>query len=192
MSSVRRKLRPKPNFLVDISCGCRRPKLSDVYVPRPKYKPTSNYWKADVYHCSSSSSWEGGRGNSAYSGNSSTTIFSPVGEDGTSSLSYSDNVYTPTNSNSNPVRSFGRIGESVAVVKDSNDPYLDFQHSILQMIIEKEIYSKEDLCRLLECFLSLNPPANHEIIVRAFTEIWNGVFPPEPRRRLVRRRSRDL
>ncbi|KAL5742102.1 hypothetical protein ACOSP7_028834 [Xanthoceras sorbifolium] len=49
-----------------------------------------------------------------------------------------------------PVRGFGRVGgESVA---------------------------KEDLKELLNCFLQLNSPYHHEIIVRAFTEIWNGVF----------------
>ncbi|KAH7554146.1 hypothetical protein JRO89_XS12G0120100 [Xanthoceras sorbifolium] len=49
-------------------------------------------------------------------------------------------------------------------------------HSMLQMILENEIYSKEDLKELLNCFLQLNSPYHHEIIVRAFTEIWNGVF----------------
>ncbi|KAJ0088760.1 hypothetical protein Patl1_32676 [Pistacia atlantica] len=47
---------------------------------------------------------------------------------------------------------------------------------MLQMILEKEIYSKDDLKELLNCFLQLNSPYHHEIIVRAFTEIWNGVF----------------
>ncbi|KAJ6698391.1 TRANSCRIPTION REPRESSOR OFP6-LIKE [Salix purpurea] len=47
---------------------------------------------------------------------------------------------------SGAVRGFGRVGdESVAVEKDSDDPYLDFRHSMLQMILEKQIYSKDDL-----------------------------------------------
>lgn len=75
------------------------------------------------------------------------------------------------------VRGFGRIdGESIAVEKDSDDPYLDFRQSMLQMILENEIYSKDDLRELLNCFLQLNSPYHHGIIVRAFTEIWNGVF----------------
>ncbi|KAK4396576.1 Transcription repressor OFP6 [Sesamum angolense] len=75
------------------------------------------------------------------------------------------------------VQGFGRIGgASVAVEKDSDDPYLDFRQSMLQMILEKEIYSKDDLKELLNCFLQLNSPYYHGIIVRAFTEIWNGVY----------------
>ncbi|KAK6147273.1 hypothetical protein DH2020_018185 [Rehmannia glutinosa] len=72
---------------------------------------------------------------------------------------------------------FGKIGgSSVAVEKDSDDPYLDFRQSMLQMILEKEIYAKDDLKELLNCFLQLNAPYYHGIIVRAFTEIWNGVY----------------
>ncbi|KAJ6291446.1 hypothetical protein OIU76_023506 [Salix suchowensis] len=41
---------------------------------------------------------------------------------------------------------------SVAVEKDSDDPYLDFRHSMLQMILEKQIYSKDDLGQLLDLF----------------------------------------
>ncbi|CAK9320198.1 unnamed protein product [Citrullus colocynthis] len=74
-------------------------------------------------------------------------------------------------------RGFGRSGgESVAVEKDSDDPYLDFRHSMVQMILENEIYSKEDLRGLLRCFLQLNSPSHHGIIVRAFSEIWDSVF----------------
>lgn len=64
----------------------------------------------------------------------------------------------------------------MAVEKDSDDPYLDFRHSMLQMILENEIYSKDGLRELLNCFLQLNSPQHHGVIVRAFTDIWNGVF----------------
>ncbi|XP_057506671.1 transcription repressor OFP6-like [Actinidia eriantha] len=75
------------------------------------------------------------------------------------------------------VQGLGRIGgESVAVEKDSDDPYLDFRRSMLQMILENEMYSKDDLRELLNCFLQLNSPDYHGVIVRAFTDIWNGVF----------------
>ncbi|KAJ6743208.1 TRANSCRIPTION REPRESSOR OFP7-RELATED [Salix viminalis] len=78
---------------------------------------------------------------------------------------------------SGAVRGFGRVGdESVAVEKDSDDPYLDFRHSMLQMILEKQIYSKDDPRQLLDCFLQLNSPYYHGVIIKAFTEIWNGVF----------------
>ncbi|KAJ6744940.1 TRANSCRIPTION REPRESSOR OFP6 [Salix purpurea] len=44
---------------------------------------------------------------------------------------------------------------SVAVEKDSDDPYLDFTLNV-EMILEKQIYSKDDLGQLLDCFLQLN------------------------------------
>lgn len=66
--------------------------------------------------------------------------------------------------------------ESVAVVKESEDPYYDFKDSMLQMILEKEIYAWEDLRELLQRFLSLNSPYQHDSIMRAFTEIWNDIF----------------
>ncbi|KAL9664168.1 hypothetical protein QQ045_019566 [Rhodiola kirilowii] len=76
---------------------------------------------------------------------------------------------------------FGRMGgDGLAVEKDSDDPYLDFRQSMLQMIVENEIYSKDDLRELLNCFLQLNSPYHHGIIIRAFTEIWNGVFSVRP------------
>ncbi|GFQ05752.1 transcription repressor ofp6 [Phtheirospermum japonicum] len=67
-----------------------------------------------------------------------------------------------------------KIHDSLAVVKDSDDPYQDFRQSMLQMIFEKEIYSRNDLQQLLDCFLQLNSPPHHATIIRAFMEIWNG------------------
>ncbi|XP_052175421.1 uncharacterized protein LOC127790164 [Diospyros lotus] len=50
----------------------------------------------------------------------------------------------------------GRSGkvdlESYAVVKNSPDPYSDFRESMVEMIVEKEMYGAEDLERLLQCF----------------------------------------
>ncbi|KAM7258190.1 hypothetical protein ACFE04_013931 [Oxalis oulophora] len=75
------------------------------------------------------------------------------------------------------VEGLGRVGgESYAVEKDSDDPYLDFRYSMLQMILEKQIYSKEELKELLNVFLQINSPHYRGVIVRAFTDIWNGVF----------------
>ncbi|PWA59375.1 Ovate protein family, C-terminal [Artemisia annua] len=75
------------------------------------------------------------------------------------------------------VQGFGRIGgNSLAVEKDSDDPYVDFRESMLQMIMEKEIYGQDDLRELLNCFLQLNSPYYHGIIIKAFTEIWNNVL----------------
>lgn len=75
------------------------------------------------------------------------------------------------------MQGFGRIGgNSLAVEKDSDDPYVDFRESMLQMIMEKEIYGQDDLRELLNCFLQLNSPYYHGIIIKAFTEIWNNVL----------------
>ncbi|OWM73617.1 hypothetical protein CDL15_Pgr026716 [Punica granatum] len=69
-----------------------------------------------------------------------------------------------------------KITNSVAFVKDSEDPYRDFRRSMLQMIFDREIKSREDLQELLNCFLQLNSPSHHDAIIQAFTEIWNSVF----------------
>ncbi|KAL8211354.1 hypothetical protein R6Q57_005791 [Mikania cordata] len=77
-------------------------------------------------------------------------------------------------SSSRSEKGFGWLGgNSLAVEKDSSDPYVDFKESMLQMIMEEEIYEKDDLRELLNCFLQLNLPYYHPIILRAFTEIWN-------------------
>ncbi|KAL6012356.1 hypothetical protein ACLOJK_002843 [Asimina triloba] len=70
----------------------------------------------------------------------------------------------------------GKVKESFAVVKRSEDPYGDFRRSMLEMIVEKEMYEKEDLEQLLHCFLSLNSQAHHGVIVQAFSEIWEILF----------------
>ena len=69
-----------------------------------------------------------------------------------------------------------KLMNSIAIEKESEDPYKDFRHSMLQMIFEEEIFSETDLQDLLECFLQLNPPCHHEIIVRAFTRICEEAF----------------
>ena len=73
--------------------------------------------------------------------------------------------------------------------------------SILQMILEREIYTETELQELLECFLQLNATCHHQVIVQAFMEICEEVFPkknivsgggaPEQRRRnQITRKSR--
>ncbi|KAI5585941.1 hypothetical protein BDE02_06G177700 [Populus trichocarpa] len=169
---------------LNLGCSsCKKPKLSNICQPKPKPKPkpklqtpTYQKHKKDLY-CSSSST----------SSSKITTNQSPNGhENHDTPNTFSPAMDTPphffsdTGNNmkcSTAVRGFGRVGgESVAVEKDSDDPYLDFRHSMLQMILEKEIYSKDDLRQLLDCFLQLNSPYYHGVIIRAFTEIWNGVF----------------
>ncbi|EOY14727.1 hypothetical protein QUC31_000186 [Theobroma cacao] len=70
----------------------------------------------------------------------------------------------------------GKVSESVAVVKKSEDPYEDFKRSMLEMILEKQMFEAKDLEQLLQCFLSLNSRQYHGIIVEAFTEIWEALF----------------
>lgn len=161
MSTTRKKLILN-TVSVDLGCSCRRPKLSFLFHPKPKTR-SSAYRKRKEYRSSSSSSWE--KDDAA----TTTTTFSP----NLDSSQFSD----VESADAKTVKGLGRVGgESLAVEKESDDPYLDFRHSMLQMILENEIYSKDDLRQLLNCFLQLNSPCHHGIIVRAFTEIWNGVF----------------
>ncbi|KAK7284807.1 hypothetical protein RJT34_19560 [Clitoria ternatea] len=160
MSSSRKKVLLN-TVSVKLGCGsCRRPKLCRIFNPKPKPKnPT--YQKHNL-----SRSWDVGE-NKYYSSTSTTN---------TTATTFSPCCFSDSDSRT-VVGGFGRGGrEGVAVEKDSDDPYLDFRHSMLQMILENEIYSKEDLRELLNCFLQLNAPYHHGVIVRAFTEIWNGVF----------------
>ncbi|KAJ7969614.1 transcription repressor OFP8-like [Quillaja saponaria] len=70
----------------------------------------------------------------------------------------------------------GKVKDSFAVVKRSSDPYNDFRTSMLEMIVEKQIFGANDLENLLQCFLSLNSHHHHRIIVEVFTEIWEALF----------------
>ncbi|OVA17462.1 Ovate protein family [Macleaya cordata] len=60
------------------------------------------------------------------------------------------------------------LAESFAVVKRSSDPHSDFRTSMVEMIIEKQIFAAEDLEKLLQCFLSLNSSHHHRVIVEVF------------------------
>lgn len=156
MSAAKKKF-SLSSLTVDLGCtnSCRRPKLSAVFHPKPRHRRRHQY--------SSSSSWD-----------ATTTTFSSAVD--TPPVCYSSDTDSDIKS-LRAVQGFGRIGgNSVAVEKDSDDPYLDFRQSMLQMILEKEIYAKDDLKELLNCFLQLNSPYYHGTIVRAFTEIWNGVY----------------
>ena len=163
-STTRKKLLLN-TVAVDLGCSCSRPKLSLRFHPKPKpkikahSKPKRHNNNPHYNNISSSSSW--------------TT------DDATTTTTTSSTAFSDDNKNSptTTLGGFGRVGgEGVAIEKDSDDPYLDFRQSMLQMILENEIYSKDDLRELLNCFLQLNSPSNHGIIVRAFTEIWDGVF----------------
>ncbi|KAM7512822.1 hypothetical protein LguiB_011697 [Lonicera macranthoides] len=70
----------------------------------------------------------------------------------------------------------GKVKDSFAVVKRSSDPYNDFRTSMVEMIIERQIFGGKDLEDLLQCFLSLNSQCHHRVIVEVFTEIWETLF----------------
>ncbi|KAL7092288.1 hypothetical protein ACP275_12G156800 [Erythranthe tilingii] len=151
---------------VKLGCGsCTR--LSAAVFRRPKppkhRRPPPQRRQNPAAHYSSSSSCD-------------TTFSAAVDTPPVCYSSESTAATEPDVRSSRAVQGFGRIGgESVAVEKDSDDPYLDFRRSMLQMIMEKELYSKDELKELLNCFLQLNSPYYHGTIIRAFTEIWNGV-----------------
>ncbi|XP_028774039.1 transcription repressor OFP8-like [Neltuma alba] len=69
-----------------------------------------------------------------------------------------------------------KVKDSFAVVKRSSDPYNDFRTSMVEMIVEKQIFAAKDLENLLQCFLSLNSHHHHKIIVEVFTEIYDALF----------------
>nr|GMD42904.1 transcription repressor OFP6-like [Ipomoea batatas] len=167
MSSHDKKKIILSSVAVKLGCGggsCRRPKLSAVFHPKPR-----RHHKKAAFHGGAAAN---GSNYSSSSWDTTTTTFSPA---------YASSDADSEIKSLRAVQGFGRIGgESVAVEKDSDDPYLDFRHSMLQMILEKNIYSKDDLKELLNCFLQLNSPYYHGVIVRAFTEIWNGVFSVKP------------
>ncbi|XP_059627778.1 transcription repressor OFP8-like [Cornus florida] len=158
-------------------CGCGKPKLSDIFQPEPKPNsktPSHNNHQKEksttcFYH-SSSSSWErGGTAHSVDDDEHTSTTFS-LNVDATSSPHCSEQ-----NSSNTATAHCSKISDSVAVAKVSDHPYHDFRRSMIQMILEKEIYSKDDLQDLLNCFLELNSHCHHDIIVQAFTDICNGI-----------------
>ncbi|KAJ8442404.1 hypothetical protein Cgig2_018660 [Carnegiea gigantea] len=59
----------------------------------------------------------------------------------------------------------GKVKNTFAVVKSSRDPYSDFRTSMVEMIMEKQIFGSKELEQLLQCFLSLNSPHHHRVIL---------------------------
>uniref|UniRef100_A0A2N9INS7 Transcription repressor n=1 Tax=Fagus sylvatica TaxID=28930 RepID=A0A2N9INS7_FAGSY len=150
-------------FKSNAGCGCSRTKPSDVFEPTPKPKnenpkPKIVINENTIRPCISSSS--------SYDRNGGLSL----DEEDLTSTTISE---AETDPNTSQIPS--KIFSSIAVEKDSDDPYQDFRHSMLQMIIKKEIYSKDDLQELLNCFLQLNSPCHHDVIIKAFKEIWDEV-----------------
>ncbi|KAK8596102.1 hypothetical protein V6N13_000755 [Hibiscus sabdariffa] len=169
MSSNKKQLL-KSLLSVNAGCGCSRPKLSDAYEPQPKPRKTpSNNALPTIEN----------------DGLTSTSFSFDKTDPISSSFAATDHLHSESESElpdlqTLPKAKLGRhcpkIVNSIAVVKDSNDPYKDFRHSMLQMIVEKRIYSESDLGELLRCFLELNSRCHHRVIVEAFTEIRDRVL----------------
>ncbi|CAI9763711.1 unnamed protein product [Fraxinus pennsylvanica] len=70
----------------------------------------------------------------------------------------------------------GKVRESFVVEKRSADPYEDFKTSMLEMILEKQMFDANELDQLVLCFLSLNSRQYHSVILKAFVEIWEELF----------------
>lgn len=62
--------------------------------------------------------------------------------------------------------------ESFAMVKASFDPEKDFRDSMKEMIVENNIRASRELEELLACYLSLNSSQYHDLIIKAFEQIW--------------------
>ncbi|GMH03296.1 hypothetical protein Nepgr_005135 [Nepenthes gracilis] len=70
----------------------------------------------------------------------------------------------------------GKMKGCFAVAKSSSDPHRDFRTSMVEMIIERQLFGAQELEQLLQCFLSLNSAHHHSVIVEVFTEIWETLF----------------
>lgn len=165
MFSNKRRVMMRTLLTAKGGCGCGKPKPTDVYEPTPKPK-------ISIYQNT----------------NPSTLTSSTTSDEDFTSITFSETDTThhhdDDNNNKNSTKNHiiskpcpKLIDSSIAIEKDSKDPYKDFRHSILQMIFEKEIYSENDLQELLQCFLQLNAPCHHHVIVQAFTEICQETFP---------------
>ncbi|KAM7274795.1 hypothetical protein ACFE04_016661 [Oxalis oulophora] len=153
------------------SCGCGKLKSTDVHEPKTKSKISTSTHQNPPNSSSHNSS------SSISNDHHGLTIKE---EDFSFTFNLSDRSIENSSDQYYPRRTLmlspcPKIVDSIAVEKDSNDPYGDFYHSMLGMITEKEIYSKDDLQELLKCFLELNSATHHDIIIQAYKEIYKGV-----------------
>ncbi|KAI5080843.1 hypothetical protein GOP47_0004026 [Adiantum capillus-veneris] len=71
-----------------------------------------------------------------------------------------------------------KVYESFAMVKCSSNPSQDFKESMMEMVLHKKLHESLDLVELLQCYLSLNSPRYHDLIVKAFIDLWSDLFRP--------------
>lgn len=160
MSSNKNKKRLiRTVFTANGTCGCAKKKAIEVHEPTPKPK-TFIHSKTNSNSSKASSTTTSGERNGAIDD-----------DDFSSTATFSEAETSSVNNKRSPLMN------TVAVEKDSEDPYHDFRHSMLQMIFEKEIHSGDDLQELLQCFLHLNATCYHDVIVKAFNDICQESFP---------------
>ncbi|KAK6926529.1 Ovate protein family, C-terminal [Dillenia turbinata] len=152
---------------VPAGCGCGSSKLFNLFKSREKTS-TSILHRVNTFE-NTSSSWERNGGfSTGDEDNSSTTFSLNIDMNSHNSNAEADQKCRKIVSQS------PKISGCLSIVKESNDPYIDFRNSMLQMILENNIYSGDDLQELLTCFLRLNCADHHKTIIRVFMEIWNG------------------
>ncbi|KAI0531169.1 hypothetical protein KFK09_000722 [Dendrobium nobile] len=67
------------------------------------------------------------------------------------------------------------LTDSFVVVKYSSDPKGDFRESMVDMIVENNLFSLKELEELLSCYLLLNSSEYHDLIVEVFEKIWSDI-----------------
>ncbi|ERN16181.1 hypothetical protein AMTRI_Chr11g95610 [Amborella trichopoda] len=165
MSTTRKTLRN--SVVVSIGCSCRGSKPA---TPTPRKKPPENNQKLPKTH--RKTAHKPPETSSTSFDFSSGDLISPENHYFLAASPQIRHLLPEHDYMSGENRESGwRIGESVAVVTTSENPYIDFSRSMVQMIVEKEIYDQDELRELLRCFLSLNSKEHHETIIRAFAGI---------------------
>ncbi|VAH82127.1 unnamed protein product [Triticum turgidum subsp. durum] len=181
--------------VVDVGCNCRRPKLfsslfSSSSLPfrgrggKPKSPNASSTSTTTAFTATTLGGRSGTTATSADSASWGPASFTnnSLYEDPAARAAWDGGV--GGGHGEQDAEAYGRVArESVPVAVESAEPYEDFRESMVQMVVEKEIYAWDDLNDLLTQFLTLNSPRHHPLILHAFADLWtrNGLFsPPSP------------
>ncbi|KAI4382229.1 hypothetical protein MLD38_008218 [Melastoma candidum] len=154
-------------FGPEFRCGCGKTKIPDVIQPQPVHPRV-----IQLSNCKS---------NSTSSTSNVDSVSATFSLNIDTSPRWSDSEHDPPTTEAELTPLWGSasslaIGGSIAVMKESDDPFGDFRDSMLRMIREKGIHSRDGLEDLLRCFLELNSTRYHKVIIRAFSEIQQGVL----------------
>ncbi|KMT04923.1 hypothetical protein BVRB_7g170890 [Beta vulgaris subsp. vulgaris] len=168
-----KKLLTKLTTHLNIGCGCgssTKPNIPNVYEPKLKVnKPRSSTFSSPrdgdgEITCTSTSP-------------SATSSSAPSHQPNCNEMVEKTNIVSASVSASASRRwksnaSIGSGSSTTTVVEmESENPCDDFQQSMLEMIKENQIFSSEQLLQLLNCFLRLNSPAHHHLILCAFFQV---------------------